>query len=50
MLDPEDRCAICIPQDQVGAVLEMVEGIATADEMKMVRVLGGMSVQEAISL
>ncbi|GLA99222.1 hypothetical protein AtubIFM61612_010680 [Aspergillus tubingensis] len=40
MLDPEDRCAVCIPQDQVGAVLEMVEGIATADEVKMCGTVG----------
>ncbi|KAJ9256880.1 hypothetical protein DTO195F2_5705 [Paecilomyces variotii] len=48
MLDPEDGCAVCIPKDKLGLVLEMVPKFAVDDETKMQRVMRGMKVEDAI--
>ncbi|KAJ5721023.1 RraA-like protein [Penicillium malachiteum] len=47
LLDPAENEAICIPKDKFDQVLEMLPGIAAADERKMGHVLNGMSVEEA---
>ncbi|PYI21800.1 RraA-like protein, partial [Aspergillus violaceofuscus CBS 115571] len=49
ILDPEENGAVCIPQDRVAAVLQMIPEMAAKDEMKMANVVAGMSVVEAVS-
>ncbi|KAJ5703681.1 RraA-like protein [Penicillium malachiteum] len=50
LLDPAENGAICIPKDKLDQVLEMLPGIAAADERKMGHVLNGMSVEEAAKI
>lgn len=47
MLDPFDNGAVCVPQNELDRVLELVEKLAAAEKNTMARIKQGLTVQEA---